>query len=151
MDSLLSHLLDHYGWWVLGLVLIAAEMLAPGYFLLWIGLAATVMGILTLVFPDLPFLLQAVLFSLLSLAVCFIYWKYIRPAAESRDDQPLLNRKGARMVGRRIVVVEPILNGRGKAKVGDTVWLVEGQDCAVGTSVEVIGVEGTTLKVAIRT
>ena len=70
---------------------------------------------------------------LLSIAVCLVYWKFIRPAAELRDDQPLLNRKGDRMIGRRVTVVDAIVNGRGKVKVGDSVWLVEGSDCPVGT------------------
>jgi len=51
------------------------------------------------------------------------------------------------MIGRRVMVVEPIVNGRGKVKVGDSVWLVEGADCAVGSLVEVVGVQGVTLKV----
>lgn len=147
MNGMLADLLASYGWWLLALLLIAAELLAPGYFLLWIGLAAGVMGLIMLAFPGMPFIAQAIAFALISIAVCLVYWKYIRPAAELRDDQPLLNRKGERMIGRRISVVEPIVNGRGKARVGDSVWLVEGDDCAVGTSVEVVGVQGTTLKV----
>jgi membrane protein implicated in regulation of membrane protease activity len=51
------------------------------------------------------------------------------------------------MVGRRVVVVEPIVNGRGKVKVGDGAWLAEGPDVAAGTEVEVVAVDGTTLKV----
>lgn len=147
MNGLIPDLLASYGWWLLALLLIAAELLAPGYFLLWIGLAAGVMGLVMLVFPGMPFIAQAVVFLLASIATCLVYWKYIRPAAELRDDQPLLNRKGDRMVGRRVSVVEPIVNGRGKVKVGDSVWLVEGDDCAVGTTVEVVGVQGTTLQV----
>ena len=147
MDETISNLLASYGWWLLALLLIAAELIAPGYFLLWIGLASAVMGLVMFVFPGLAFLAQAVIFALLSVATCFIYWKYIRPAAELRDDQPLLNRKGDRMIGRRITVVDAIINGRGKAKVGDSVWLVEGSDCAAGTAVTVTSVKGTSLQV----
>ncbi len=149
MDETVSNLLASYGWWLLALLLIAAELIAPGYFLLWIGLASAVMGLVMLVFPNLVFLAQTMLFAVLSVAMCFIYWKYIRPAAELRDDQPLLNRKGDRMIGRRVTIVDAIVNGRGKAKVGDSVWLVEGNDCAAGTSVIVTSVNGTTLQVAI--
>ena len=147
MDATISNLLASYGWWLLALLLIAAELVAPGYFLLWIGLAAGIMGLVMLAFPNLPFILQAILFAVLSIAVCLIYWKYIRPSAELRDDQPLLNRKGDRMIGQHVTVVDAIVNGRGKVKVGDSVWLVEGADCAVGTSVKVIAVNGTTLQV----
>ena len=144
-----SNLLASYGWWLLALLLIAAELVAPGYFLLWIGLAAAIMGMVMLVFPGLSFLAQAILFALLAVGVCFVYWKYIRPAAELRDDQPLLNRKGDRMIGRRVLVVDAITNGRGKVKVGDSVWMVEGSDCPVDTAVRVIAVNGTTLQVVI--
>lgn len=147
MDTMISNLLASYGWWILALVLIAAELIAPGYFLLWIGVAAGVMGIVMFVAPGLPFLIQAFVFGVLAIAICFVYWKYIRPTTELRDDQPLLNRKGARMIGRRVLVVEPFLNGRGKVTIGDSQWLAEGPDVPVGTAVEVIAVHGTTLRV----
>lgn len=143
----MSNLLASYGWWILALVLIAAELIAPGYFLLWIGVAAGAVGLITLVVPGLPFLAQALIFAAIAIATCFVYWKFIRPAAELRDDQPLLNRKGERMIGRRVIVVEPFVNGRGKVTVGDSQWLAEGPDAPVGTAVEVVGVNGTTLKV----
>lgn len=143
----MTNLLASYGWWILALLMIAAELLVPGYFLLWIGVAAGVMGLVTLVAPDMPFVAQATVFGVLAIATCFIYWKFIRPAAEVRDDQPLLNRKGERMVGRRVLVAEPFVNGRGKVRIGDSVWLAEGVDVAVGAAVEVTGVHGTTLTV----
>lgn len=139
--------LDHYGWWVLALLLIAAEVVAPGYFLLWIGIAAALMGILTWIAPSLPILVQAVAFAVLALASCWGYWKFIRPRAELRDDAPLLNRRGERMVGRRVLVCEDFVNGRGKVKVGDGEWLAEGPDVTVGTEVEIVAVQGTTFTV----
>ncbi|MEO7935710.1 MAG: NfeD family protein, partial [Dokdonella sp.] len=147
MDATISNLLASYGWWLLALLLIAAELVAPGYFLLWIGLAAGLMGLVMLAVPNLVFIVQAILFALLSIAVCLVYWKFIRPSAELRDDQPLLNRKGDRMIGRRVVVVDAIINGRGKVTVGDSAWLAEGDDCAVGTAVKVVAVNGTSLQV----
>lgn len=147
MDETISNLLSSYGWWLLALLLIAAELVAPGYFLLWIGLAAGVMGLVMLVAPGLTFIIQTIVFAALSISLCLIYWKYIRPAAELRDDQPLLNRKGDRMIGQRVTVVDAIVNGRGKVRIDDSVWLAEGTDCAAGTSVTVTAVNGTTLSV----
>lgn len=144
---MLSNLVSSYGWWILALVLIAAELVAPGYFLLWIGVAAGAMGIITLVLPGLPFLIQAVVFGVLAVATCLVYWKFIRPSTELRDDQPLLNRKGERMIGRRVVVANTFVNGRGKVKVGDSVWLAEGVDAQAGDAVEVTAINGTTLTV----
>ncbi|MBX3690700.1 NfeD family protein [Dokdonella sp.] len=143
----MANLLSSYGWWILALVLIGAELVVPGYFLLWVGIAAGIMGLVTLFVPDLPFIAQATAFGVLSVIACIIYWKYIRPVAEQRDDQPLLNRRGDRMLGRRVLVAETFVNGRGKVRVGDTVWLAEGPDAAVGDAVEVVGVHGATLKV----
>lgn len=143
----MDNLVNNYGWWVAALVLIAAEMILPGYFLLWIGVAASILGVITLIAPSLPAIAQAVLFALLALASCLIYWRYIRPLAEQRDDQPLLNRRGKKLVGERFVLIEPIVNGRGKVKVGDGQWLAEGPDLPVGTEVEVVAVDGTALRV----
>ena len=143
----MDNLVNNYGWWLLALVLIAAEMILPGYFLLWIGIAAGVMGVIVLLAPALSAIAQATLFGLLALAACGIYWKFIRPLAEQRDDQPLLNRRGSKLVGQRFVLVEAIVNGRGKVKVGDGAWLAEGPDLPVGSEVEVVAVDGTTLKV----
>ncbi len=146
MDPFVSN----YGWWLLALVLIAAEMIAPGYFLLWIGIAAGVMGLVTLLVPNLPVLAQVVLFGMFAVVACLVYWKFIRPIAEQRDDQPLLNRRGQRMVGRRVIVCEAIVNGRGKVRVGDGEWLAEGPDAPEGSEVEVVDVAGTTLRVEPR-
>ncbi len=143
----MDNLVNHYGWWLLALVLIAAEMLAPGYFLLWVGIAAGAMGLIMLIVPGLSAIVQAILFGLLALAACLVYWKFIRPLAEHRDDQPLLNRRGQRMVGRQVVVVEAIVNGRGKVAVGDGQWLAEGPDLPVGSEVEIVSVQGTTFTV----
>jgi inner membrane protein len=143
----MDNLVNNYGWWLLALVLIAAEMIAPGYFLLWIGVAAGVMGVITLVVPGLSALVQAIVFSTLSIAACLVYWKYIRPLAEQRNDQPLLNQRGQRMVGRRVMVVEAIVNGRGKVGVGDGQWLAEGPDLPAGSEVEIVAVQGATFTV----
>jgi membrane protein implicated in regulation of membrane protease activity len=143
----MDNLVNNYGWWLLALVLVAAEMIAPGYFLLWIGIAAGVMGVVTLVVPGLSALAQAIVFAVLSIAACLVYWKYIRPLAEQRNDQPLLNQRGQRMVGRRVVVVEAIVNGRGKVGVGDGQWLAEGPDLPAGSEVEIVALQGTTFTV----
>lgn len=139
----------HYWWWVLALLLIAGEVLAPGFFLLWIGIAAAVMGILTWVLPGLGVLAQAVAFVVLAFASCLVYWKFVRKRL-SRNDDPAartLSRRGEQMIGQRYVLAEAIVNGRGKARVGDGQWLVAGPDLPVGSEVEVVAVDGAILKV----
>lgn len=138
----------HYLWWILALVLIAGEVMVPGYFLLWVGLAAAAMGVVLWAVPTLGLLAQAVLFALLAFASCFAYARWLRPRVERRaagDER--LNRRGEQMVGQRFELVEAIVNGRGKARVGDGQWLVSGPDLPLGAAVEVLSVDGNTLRV----
>ena len=62
-------------------------------------------------------------------------------------DQPDLNRRAVQLVGCVVALEEPIVNGRGKARIGDTVWLVEGADAPVGTQVRVTAAQGAVLLV----
>jgi len=137
----------HYGWWIFALVLIGAELLAPGYFLIWIGFAAAALGIVTFFVPELSFLVQAVLFAVLALVSCFVYWRFVRKVVDERSDQPLLNRRAEQFIGRRYTLDTAIVGGKGKVRIGDSPWLAEGPDLPAGTEVEVIAVSGTTVKV----
>lgn len=138
----------HYLWWILALLLIAGELLLPGYFLLWIGLAAAAMGVLLWLLPTLGLLAQAVLFALLALATCVLYARLLRPKLEQREPGgERLNRRAEQMIGQRYELAEAIVNGRGKARVGDGQWLVSGPELPLGSTVEVIAVDGSTLKV----
>ena len=144
---MLANLTIHYGWWLLALVLIGIELLAPGFFMLWIGIAAAATALVLLFLPDLSFLVQSVLFAVLAVASCYVYWRFIRSAGGVATDQPYLNRRAEQYVGRRFVLETAIVNGNGKARVGDSLWLVEGPDLPAGTPIEVVAVDGTTLKV----
>lgn len=138
----------HYLWWILALLLIGGEVLLPGYFLLWIGLAAAAMGVVLWVVPDIGMLGQAVLFGVLAFAFCVGYARWLRPGLERRQGgDERLNRRGEQMVGQRYELIEPIVNGRGKARVGDGQWLVSGPDLPRGAMVEVVAVDGATLQV----
>jgi len=137
----------HYGWWILALVLIGAELLAPGYFLVWIGFAAAALGVVSFLIPGISFLAQAVLFAVLAMASCFVYWRFVRKIVHERSDQPLLNRRAEQFVGQRYTLDTAIVGGRGKVRIGDSPWLAEGPDLPAGSEVEVIGVNGTTIKV----
>ena len=142
-----TNLTLHYGWWLLALILIGAELLLPGFFLLWIGIAAAAMGVVLMLLPPQSLLAEAMLFAALSLVSCFLYWKFVRRALTEPSEQPLLNRRAAQFIGRRYVLDTAIVNGQGKARVGDSQWLVEGPELPAGATVEVIGVDGATLKV----
>jgi membrane protein implicated in regulation of membrane protease activity len=138
----------HYLWWIVSLLLIGGEVILPGYFMLWIGIAAAAMGVVLLVVPDMGALAQAIVFAVFAFLSCFAYWKLVRPRLDRiPPGNERLNRRGEQLIGQRYVLCEPILNGRGKAKVGDGAWLVTGPDLPLGATVEVMGIDGTTLRV----
>lgn len=144
----MSDLALHYLWWIAALLLIGSEVLLPGYFMLWIGIAAAVMGAVMLVLPDLGPVAQAIVFGLLAFASCFAYWRFVRPRIDRVPaGNERLNRRGEQLIGQRYTLCEAIVQGRGKARVGDGMWLVTGPDLPLGASVEVTGIDGTTLRV----
>ncbi|UWX03787.1 NfeD family protein [Pseudoxanthomonas sp. NC8] len=133
-------------WAVAALLLIAAEAPAPGAFMLWMGLAAVVMFVLVLLVPGIPVLAQVAAFVVLSFVSIQIYRRWFRKAAR-QSDQPLLNRRAEQNVGLVAALDQPIVGGRGRIKLGDAFWVVEGPDLPVGTAVRVVAVDGMVLKV----
>lgn len=133
-------------WLALGLVLMAAETLVPGAFLLWFGIAALVMGAVVWLLPGLHGLGQALLFGGLALVAVQIYRAYFHKR-EPAGDQPLLNRRSEQYVGRVFVLETAIENGFGRIKIGDSLWTVSGDPLPAGARVEVVAVDGMNLRV----
>jgi membrane protein implicated in regulation of membrane protease activity len=135
-----------YTWWAIALALLALETMIPGASILWFGIAAFVVGAVVWIFPGLPLLAQIVIFGVCSIASVAVYWKWFR-SQEVPSDQPLLNRKADQLVGREFLLDAPIQLGRGKLKIGDALWTVEGPDLGVGTRVRVCRTDGLNLTV----
>jgi inner membrane protein len=133
-------------WWLLGLVLVVVEMVAPGFFLLWIGLAAGVTGLILFIAPGLGWEVQFVLFGVLALASVTGARYYVRRNPIGTDDATL-NRRGSQYIGHTFNLDEAIVNGVGKLKVGDGWWRAQGPDLPAGERVTVVGVDGNMLKV----
>ena len=133
-------------WAVAALLLIAAETMAPGIFLLWLGLAAGVMFFVVWLVPGLDPLWQALAFVLLSFASIGIYIRFFKDRGAA-SDRPLLNKRGEQLVGRVLPLHEAIVNGQGRVKLGDALWTVEGPDLPTGTQVRVVGATSMTLRV----
>lgn len=140
---------EFWHWLVAGLVFVSIEPFVPGTFFLWMGISAGIVGLLVWVLPALSFEVQVLAFALLSIATILVSRRYLKrhPIV---SDEPLLNRRAEQYVGRVFTLQDPILNGRGRLRVDDTVWRVEGEDCPAGTAVEVTGVDGTLLRVRAR-
>ena len=136
---------SHWFWLIIGGLLGIAEILIPGFFLIWLSVAAIVTGIAAFVLP-ISMTVQMALFAILAVAAVYTgrRWFALNPI-ESSD--PNLNDRGARLIGENVVVVEAIEGGRGRVKVGDSVWIAKGADAPAGTRVRVTGSEGSALNV----
>ena len=143
----LSMLDDHWGWLVFAALLGVAEVMIPGVFLIWVALAAAVTGLIALLLPvSVP--VQLLIFALLCLLSVWggRRWYAANPV-DSQD--PLLNDRTARLIGEVVLVVEPIEAGRGRVKVGDSVWSCRGPDAPAGSRVRVTGADASVLQVEL--
>ncbi len=130
-------------WLALGLFLAAAEILVPGFFLMWLAGAALLTGVVAFIFPEqVP--LQIVLFALLSIVMVFAGRNYFRRNPIEEVD-PKMNRRGMRLAGEIATVVVPLDGGVGKVKHGDSEWLAKGCEAAVGERVRISGSDGAVL------
>jgi membrane protein implicated in regulation of membrane protease activity len=138
--------IEFWHWWVLGVALIILEAFAPGAFFLWLGVAAGVAGLALLIFPSLGWQYQGLVFAAFAV-VSIIAWRRYLKKRPIETDRPRLNRRGEQHVGRTVTLTEPIVGGRGKINLGDTIWRIEGADQPAGTAVRVVGSDGAVLKV----
>ena len=144
MDADFQPLFWH--WWSLGLVLIILEIFLPGTFFLWIGIAAGVLGLLLLIFPDMPLTIQLLVLTLISVGSIFAWIQYER-THPTTSPEPALNRRGHQYVGRTFVLEQDIVEGYGRIRADDSTWKVAGPDRPAGSRVRVTGIEGTVLQV----
>jgi membrane protein implicated in regulation of membrane protease activity len=133
-------------WGALTLLLFAAEALAPGAFMLWMGFAAAAVFVAVLVLPGISLLVQIGAFVVLSFVSIQVYRTWFR-GRDRVSDRPLLNRRAEQLIGRVVMLDQPIQAGRGRAKVDDAFWVVGGPDLPAGSTVRIVGVDGMTLLV----
>lgn len=137
--------LGPWNWFIAAVALLVLETIVPGVHFVWFGLAAVVVGVIALA-SDIAWQWQLIIFALVAMSTVFIVRRYADPAS-AKSDEPDLNIRGAQYIGRTVVVAEEIRQGRGKVRVGDTLWHAEGEDVKAGTRVKVVGVDGTALVV----
>lgn len=145
MDSLSGGVLLFWHWWVLGFVLLIAEVLTATTFCLWMSFAAFAAGLVVLLAPALGAGTQVVVFALLSLVAAGLWFRFRRRAGNAPDNG--LNQRGRGYVGRLLTLSEAIHNGVGQARLEDSVWRVSGPDLPRGARVRVVRADGTTLQV----
>jgi hypothetical protein len=135
---------EFWHWMALGVALAAIETVVPGAFFLWLGIAAIVTGLFKLVFSGMGWEGQAIVFGVCAV-VTTVIWIVLWRRRPIDTDKPELNVRGERMIGRQITLEEPLTNGEGTAKVGDTMWRIRGPDFVRGTRVKIVDVQGTVL------
>jgi membrane protein implicated in regulation of membrane protease activity len=141
--------LQFWHWFILAAVFAGIEMLTPGFFFIWLGGAALVLGLVALVIPAMSWEVQLILFAALSGLSVLGWYKFGRKLTVATDDANL-NRRGDSLIGRTGQLSEPIVNGRGRVKIDDSVWSAEGEDAPDGAKVLVTGVRGAVLTVERR-
>jgi membrane protein implicated in regulation of membrane protease activity len=134
-------------WAIAGLALCMLETMAPGVFMLWVGLAAFANALLLLAMPlSVEWLLVTFCgFTIVSVLI----GRRLYGARDVSHDAPFLNRRAEALIGRETQLQAALENGFGMARIDDTVWRVAGPDLPEGTRVKIVGmtVDGTMLRV----
>jgi serine/threonine protein kinase/membrane protein implicated in regulation of membrane protease activity len=134
----------HWYWWIAGLIFMVLEIILPGIFFLWLGVAAFVVGAILVLFSKISWQTQFLLFGLLSIAATIV-WHALWHNEQSKSDQPVLNRRGHQCVGRVVTLQQPIVDGWGKVLIDGLSWKARGEDLPSGTKIRVVDVDGATL------
>lgn len=133
-------------WAVVALLLFAAEAMAPGAFMLWLGFAAAAVFAIVLLVPGVPVLAQVTAFVVLSFVSIQVYRTWFR-GKEPSSDQPTLNRRAQTLVGRVVPLERAIVNGQGRVQIADAYWDVTGPELPAGTAVRIVASRGMSLMV----
>lgn len=138
-------MMSYWQWWVLAGVLLIVEVLAPGTFFLWLAVSAAAVGLLVWLVPTTSVEAAWALFAVLGVISVVMVLKFRKRPREDAANK--LNKRGQEYIGRIFELTEAIRNGKGKLKIGDTLWTVYGPDLDAGAKVKVLGVTGGDLQV----
>ena len=137
--------LGAWNWFILAALLLLVEVLAPGMFMLWLGLSAILVGIIS---SAVVWSWQAQLIAFAVFAVAAIpLWRRFARNVEQPAERPFLNRRAEGYVGREFTLDKPIVDGVGTIRIDDTVWRVSGPDCPAGSRVRIARADGANLSV----
>ena len=134
-------------WLIAAVIFFVIELMAPGAFMMWLGLSALLVGIISW-FVAWPWQYQLVAFAVFALASIPL-WRRVARGVEKPGDQPFLNRRADAFVGREFTLEKPIVAGSGTVKIDDTIWRLSGPDSPAGSRVKVVQADGASLTVAV--
>lgn len=139
--------LGTWNWLIFGVILMALELLAPGVFLFWLGLAALLVGLVSFAFTP-SWQLQILMFAIFAAAAVPVWRRLARNNAAAQANSPFLNKRADALVGRVFTLEKPIVDGTGTVRIDDTIWRVAGPDAPAGSRVRVVQADGAKLTVA---
>ena len=139
--------LGTWNWLIFGFILMALELLAPGVFLFWLGLAALLVGLLSFAI-DLSWQLQLLLFAVFAIAAVPLWRRVARSNSNVSRSNPFLNKRTEALIGRVFTLEKPIIDGSGTVRIDDTIWRVAGPDSPAGSRVKIVQADGASLTVA---
>ena len=138
--------LGAWSWFIFGVALMIAEVLAPGAFMLWLGLSAFLVGLISFA-VDWNWQAQCVAFAVFAVASIPI-WRKLGKRLHVDGGGSFLNRRTEALIGRVLTLETPIVDGVGTVRIDDTVWRVNGPDCSDGSKVKIVKADGASLTVA---
>jgi membrane protein implicated in regulation of membrane protease activity len=133
-------------WLIGGVLLLIAELIAPGFFLVFIGAAAIVAGLLA-VAVGLPLVAQLAVFAVVAFLAVRIGGRRAYASRYDYTPDPFLNDRARRLLGQVVVVVQPVDANGGRVRVGDSEWSARGGPAEIGDRVRIVDFEGNCLKV----
>jgi inner membrane protein len=139
--------LGTWNWLIFGIILMALELVAPGVFLFWLGLAALLVGLLSFVVHP-SWQLQILMFAVFATAAVPLWRRFARSNHTVSKSNPFLNKRADALVGRVFTLEKPIIDGAGTVRIEDTVWRVAGPDTPAGSRVRIVQADGASLTVA---
>src|ERR1700742_3688002 len=140
--------LGTWNWVIFGVVRVAVELLAPGVFLFWLGLAALLVGLLSFVVHP-SWQLQILMFAVFAAAAVPLWRRVARRHHGASKSNPFLNKRADALVGRFFTLEKPIIDGAGTVRIDDTVWRVAGPDAPAGSRGRIVHADGAKLTVAV--
>ena len=139
--------LGTWNWLVFGIILMALELVAPGVFLFWLGLAALLVGLLSFAIHP-SWQAQILMFAVFAAAAVPVWRRLARSNSAPSPSNPFLNKRADALIGRVFTLEKPIIDGCGTVRIDDTVWRVAGPDTPAGNRVRIVQADGASLTVA---
>ena len=131
-------------WAIMGITLACLEMILPGVYLLWLGAGSFVVAGTIMFFP-LSLQSTMILFTIASVSFMVMGASAYRRTLSKKQGDASLNRRGSSLIGQELTLDEPIENGKGRVRIGDSHWSITGPDLPMGTIVIVKKVDGNHL------